>query len=332
LKGELRSDLNQGLETSRGRLAEEIRAEMSERLAEVDALVARAVADALPGLQESVLGQVRPEITSAVQGGIEETQAIFEGRLGETGTALREDFANQIEDVKRNVAAAVSTEFERQLPSHLDPIRTDMEALSDRVERIDARLAQHDETLGIFGTRMETIAREADAARTELQQTLMGEMDRRDQERTRDLDARFLQADEATSDRIDAALADFRSTLEEEVRRVASDAASEEARAIENRLLGEMHAVARDEIAALQDQLRSMVATEVEQAFAGVADLVSEEVRRAVSDQLPELAKEQLGRLTEERLKELLANELVWESLRPLIQRMVEQAVDDRLG
>ncbi len=70
LEEKLRAALISDFETSMNRLADEIRTETSQRLAEVDALVARAVSDALPDVEKSVLSTVRPEISAAVQGGL----------------------------------------------------------------------------------------------------------------------------------------------------------------------------------------------------------------------------------------------------------------------
>jgi predicted flap endonuclease-1-like 5' DNA nuclease len=294
------------------RLGEEITSETDQRLAGVDGLISQTVADSLPGLAESVLSSARTEISAAVQAGVQESQALIEKRLGETEEVLRGDMALQVQDVQNSIAPAVQAEVDLQLPTRLATVRADVTALLERTTQIEATLLGHSAALDELRTQVDTRSGSASAARAELQQTLMAEMDSREGAIMGEMENRLTQAKATIGEQIDTAVADAQRAITTEAERIAGEAASTEARAVANQLRGEMHAVARDEIAAFQPQLRDLVSQEIGRATADVSALVKTEfeafkptideaVSRIFQDQGPALVEAELKKIAESR-------------------------------
>ncbi len=269
LEEKLRAALISDFETSMNRLADEIRTETSQRLAEVDALVARAVSDALPDVEKSVLSTVRPEISAAVQGGLEQSQAFFEKALAETEAELREEFGQQIGDVQRSIGASVQAELDRQLPAQLDPIRSEVASLSKRVGQNEATLAKHDQILRDLTRDVAAVPQNAAIARGELEQKLLSELNASEEALRAELELGIQAADEAITER-----------LRQEVQVAASQAAAVEISAAETRLGEEARQAAKNEFVALLDRLPKIVAEEVMVVLKGIPDLLPSDFTR----------------------------------------------------
>lgn len=311
LEEKLRAGLAESLNTSMTRLAEEIRGKTDKQLAEVDGVVARTVSDAMVGLTESVLASAQSEITTAVQGGMEQAQALFTKRLGELEEAMRGDFEQQLGAIQAEIGHAVQEEVARQFPTHLASVQADMVALSGRVAQVETASAGHATAMTEMATQMEVHARSTSKAQADMQRSLLDEMDSRQSAIQVALEEQRVQADATIKTRVDTAMADARRDLVTDVERIASQAASTEARLLANQLRGEMHAIAKDEAAVLQTQMRDIVTTEVGSAMTRLPGLVSQEVRRAT-----------VG------LSEMVQTE--FDAFKPTINQMVNQAFWDQ--
>jgi len=187
-------------------LGGQIRGEVEQRFAAVDAQVSRGIADATPGLRASVLGAVRPEIATATVKAVEDARLAAEKRVGETDAALRQELTRRFTEVAQTLAAAVRTEFDRQLPGQLETLRKDIASLADRVGPLGGKIAEHDELLSKIGTRVEVVARDDTAALTALRQSLLGEIDTRNKAVLRDVNERIGRLEPNRPGRVDSGL------------------------------------------------------------------------------------------------------------------------------
>ena len=279
LRDQLQATVTTDLATTKLSLAAELRAETNQRLSEVNGLVSRAVADTLPEVTQSILGATRSEIATAVRRGAEDSQAAFEKQLGDVTASLQTSFNSQIGEVQRNVVTTIRSEFERQLPSQLDPIRQTVSDLSLQAKANTTKLVEHDENITRIGTRIETVARQEAASRQDLQKALTTEMERRDQVRQKDLDTRFTQSKFITSEQLDQSLTTARTGILQQVTEVANTAAASQVKATATQLRGEMRAIAQDEVSANQVQIRTLITTETQRSLSQIPEIVNQQVR-----------------------------------------------------
>lgn len=280
VQDKVKSDLKTDFDTAATKLGSDIRNETTQRLAQVDSLISRSVSDALPAVKDAVLGTIRPEITAAVGKSAAESQAFTEKRVNETSSALLANVGKQITDTQASITPAVKAEFDRQVPATLGAIQTDLASLKGRLGATEGRLTDDEARLTAVGSRAEVIAREAATGQTQVKQELTSEMDRRDQQRTADLNTRFTQVDAAILQKLDTKVSDVRTELLQQVNKAASDAAASEVRLATNQLRGEMRAVAKDELSAVHHELPQIIRSHVQDAFSGVPGLVNREVLR----------------------------------------------------
>jgi hypothetical protein len=73
------------------------------------------------------------------------------------------------------------------------------------------------------------------------------------------LDARLDRIEQALRDRIDTTLSDRLAALKADLEAMAGTAASREINLLATRIRGEMHEVARDEVAAVDARVRRMI-------------------------------------------------------------------------
>ncbi|MGE0680095.1 MAG: hypothetical protein AB7P69_04160 [Candidatus Binatia bacterium] len=271
LENNLRTDLTEQVNSSLGSLGNEIRAETNARFSQVDELVSRAVSDALPNLTTSILNTVRPEVSATVENGVRQSQARFDRQLSELSAGLSADYNQKISELRLGVEVAVRTEFANQLPAVTVPIQTRVDTLARLVEPMAVRLDAAEATITKAATRVEEVRRELLERDAAVRSELLVEIDKRDADRGRALDARFAQFDQATDRKLADALTDIRRDIVEDVRRVASDTAKTEVNLATTRLRGEFVTISRDsvsdlvktEITALQPTLTRNVALEL---------------------------------------------------------------------
>ncbi len=271
IEGNLRTSLTEQVNTSLLSLGNEIRTETNTRLVEVDGLVSRALSDALPNLTTAILNTVRPEISTAVADGVKDSQTQFDEELNDLRVTLSADYNQKIGDVGLGLEAAVKSEFATQLPEAISAIQTRVGRLAKIVEPASARLDAAEEGLAKVANRIETVRVELLERHTKTQNELLLEIDRRDNNRTIDVNTRFAQFDKIVDRKIGVAIADNRRGLLEEARGIARDTATNEVTVATARLRSEFGTISRDsvadlvrtEIRVLQPVLTRNVATEL---------------------------------------------------------------------
>ncbi|HXG24644.1 MAG TPA: hypothetical protein VNJ09_08835 [Chthonomonadales bacterium] len=316
LREELSTGLRAELQANHQSLTEQIRGEMNQRLSEVDARIAQAVADSLPGVRDSVLGSVRPEIAAAVQAVNTELRAFVETRLGEVSTSLRADLEGQLADVQRSIGPAILAELDRQIPPLIAPLQQGLEGLLARMQAAEARQTAHEGTLAGLAARMEAVAQQEANARAELQRSLLATMEGRLAGRDAQVEERFARESVATQERIEATIGSARPGLLEEARRQANAAAETRVREMAVQLRGEMHQIARDEIAGLEDRLN-----------AGLAPMVN----MILNERLPGMVRQQVQAVLEERLSTMV-EEQIRSSFTELAPGLIAEQIRDILG
>jgi hypothetical protein len=159
-------------------LADAIRTQTDQRLAGVEALVGRAVADALPAVASSVLATVRPETSTSVQAAVSQLQALLERRLGETQTAAQAELTQQLKDLQTQLTTSVRDQMQRQISVSLEPVLKRLDDLDIRVKQTGTTVGLHDITLNTLGQRVETVAQTDATARDQLQRALSTRIDK----------------------------------------------------------------------------------------------------------------------------------------------------------
>ncbi len=183
-----------------------IRGEVEQRFAAVDAQVSRGIADATPGLRASVLDAVRPEIATATVKAVADARIATEERVSETDAALRQELTRRFTEAAQTLAAAVRTEFDRQLPGQLETLRKDIASLADKVGPLGGKIAEHDDLLSKVGTRVEVVARDDTAALVALRQSLLSEIDTRNKTVLREVNERIGRLEPNRPGRVDSGL------------------------------------------------------------------------------------------------------------------------------
>lgn len=312
LREEVATNLRTEMQANNQSLTEQIRGEINERLSEVDARIAQAVADSLPGVRDSVLGTMRPEIAAAVQATNTELRAFVETRWGETSSSLRADLEGQIADVQRGIGPAILAELDRQIPPLIAPFRQGLEGLVARVQAAEARQIAHAGTLAGLAARIEAVSQQEASARAELQRSLLATMEERLAGLSAQVEEQFGRESAVTQERIERAIANARPGLLEEARRQADAAAEARVREMAVQLRGEMHQIAQDEMAGLEDRLNA--------GLAPMLDMI-------LNERLPGMVRRQVQAVLEERLPAMLVpneREGVEEQIRSFLSRSFE--------
>lgn len=268
----------------------DFRTETNTRLGEIDATVGRGIADALPGVTQSTLAAVRPEIVAAVQRAAQDTQAAVSRQLGDSTTAIRAEVTAQLGDVRSALSREVASQLSTQLAPQLDSMRSTLNGLRDQTTGLAQRIAQGETATQALATRAEQLARDEGAARADLQRTLITEVQTRDSALAADLDRRLTGFSQGNQDQLNAAIVGLQRALTDQIQRAATDAAAAEARNLTTRLRGEMAAVAQDQVTALRGNMQTLVTGAVADAMRAVPGIVSQEVRRATAN-LPDMVK-----------------------------------------
>jgi hypothetical protein len=190
----LGASLKADVATSMSQLAGGIKAETDQRLATIDALVGRAVGDALPSVTDTLLGKVRPEIAAAVQTGVTQLTSTFERRVAETLKAAQDDLTARLGQLRTEFGNTLRDQLQKQLAVSLEPIQKSLSDLSGRVQL-------HETTLGTIGSRVEAVAQGDAAARDQLKTQLTTELNSQIQGLSTRVDARFVAADTAMTKR-----------------------------------------------------------------------------------------------------------------------------------
>ena len=267
-----------------GLFGNEIRGEVSNRLGAVGDLVTSRLNDALPGVTQSITTNVNASIETARRGAIDAAIAGAGQALNTREQAIRADLEAGLADVRSGIPATVRTEVGQQLPAQLASIRTDLTAVSRRVDLVSAQATRQDETLNRHSVAIAAIPQDQANLRTELRQTLIAEVELRTGNISRSLDERLTAFDRAQSDRFRNLTDDLRKLSSDTALRIATETATAQLRDMRAQILAEMRTVAREEVTTgIRDQVKSSVNEAVKEQFAAVPGLIATEVRRTGS-------------------------------------------------
>lgn len=282
----LRDQVNERL----GVFGNEIRGEVSNRLGGVGELVTSRLNDALPGVTQSITTNVNASIETARRGAIDAAIAGAGQALNTREQAIRADLEAGLADVRSGIPATVRTEVGQQLPAQLAGIRTDLAAVSRRVDLVSAQATRHDETLNRHSVALAAIPQDQANFRTELRQGLLAEVELRTGNISRSLDERLTAFDRAQSDRLRNLTDDLRKLSSDTALRIATETATAQLRDMRAQILAEMRTVAREEVTTgIRDQVKSSVNDAVKEQFAAVPGLIATEVRRTSSTTNPRI-------------------------------------------
>lgn len=140
LRDTLGNELRAGFNTSIEQTAAGLRGEMAQRFGDQDARIARAIADATPGLRDAIRDDVRQDIDAAVTRSASATAAGAARALEERSAELRGETSRAVDAVSASVVATARGEVKAQLPPLLNPTIQSVAALDTRLTKADAKL------------------------------------------------------------------------------------------------------------------------------------------------------------------------------------------------
>jgi hypothetical protein len=218
-------------------------------LGDIDAKVARNVADALPAFGDGLLATTRAETGAAVRAGSDGAVAAANARLTTTEAALRGSLDAGLADARAAIGAGVRAELDRQLPPRLAEVSAAQAGLTARVDTVAVRLDDADQRLAANDAQILAVSRNEAAARADLKKGLIAEMDRRDKTNAVALEDRLAIQSKEIGDNVNGKLIDARRAVLDEARQTATDAAVTEVKLAQTQIRAEVVALARDEVA-----------------------------------------------------------------------------------
>jgi hypothetical protein len=278
LEQRLGTQLRDQLTASNDNFGRQLRDEMNGRFQTVGALVDTRVADAIPGISQTITAQVTVTIDEARRQAI--AAAIAEAAQNlQTGTqALRDELTALVGAVTAGIPPAVEAALDRQLPGQLAGLRADLEATVKRLDAVAQQSGRHEELIAQLATAVARLPQDQIALRAELRQMIAAEIDVRDTANRRATDQRLAAFEREMLDRLANASREAQNAAVGAANRVAVESAQAEARGLRGQLLAEMRAVAREEIRATG---RDQLVKAVDDALAAqLPSLVAAEVRR----------------------------------------------------
>ena len=123
LQANLTTQFKLQLDASNAALSDSVRADTAQKLAGVDAIAARAVADASPALSNAALATIRPEIAAAAQKMLSDAQAALGSAIAANSDALRAEINGQFASAQAATTTLIGSEVDREveLSSEVNP-------------------------------------------------------------------------------------------------------------------------------------------------------------------------------------------------------------------
>ena len=293
----LNATVNTTVQSSLGRVREEIQADTGKRLSGLDALVARSVNDAGVSLRAEVLGAVQGQVTAATRKTAEDTNALIEKRLNDTTATLRGAMTQELGALRVNIEPTVRAVVEEQSTRLISPLNENVKQIISRVGAAESKLSAQEENVRATATRVEAATRTLSAANNDTRAQLLAELGRREEEQNKRVAQQLAQADLVTKPVLDRAVLDARNAALEEARKTAAESARAEVKGAEVRLIGESRRIAKEELQSSTEQIRGLVTNEVKTHLEVMPSIVNAEVRRATA-QIPDLVKTEVNTLS----------------------------------
>jgi len=231
-------------------VAEALRAELTLRLAEVDGQIANVLAATLPGAIDAAAVRFRDEVLATVKNMVDALVV----QLGRTVEELRAELIalieQRIKDLWTVLPKMVATEVAAAVEAALaEPLKR-LAELEKRVADLEGRTKVLEDGQRAFEVQTAARFRDVVADRAALEQKLLAEMVRREDELARRLERQHAAIEKALRDRLDALAAERLTALTRDLERLAATAANREAAVLAAKLRGEMRDIARDEVQA----------------------------------------------------------------------------------
>jgi len=281
IEGRLGTNIRNRVNESFAGFGTEIRDEVDTRLAGVGNIVDARLNDALPGVSQTLTTSLTASIQAARASAIEAALAGAGQTLSAREQAIRRDVDTRLADINTNVNATVRAQVAQQLPDQLAGVRSDLSAVSRKLDLVSAQATRHDEAIGQHSVALARIPQDQVTLRNELRQTMISEVEVRTAAAARSVEDRLTTLDRTQSDRFKNLSDDVRKLSADNAQRVATETASAQMRDLRSQLLAEMRTVARDEAGVIvRDRVKLAVDESVKEQFATVPGLIATEVRR----------------------------------------------------
>lgn len=273
----LRNQVNGSLET----FGTQIRGEVTNRLSNVGDLVNSRLNDALPAVTQSINTTLAASIETARRGAIDAAIAGAGQALNTREQAIRADLQSGLADLRTGIPATVRTEVNNQLPAQLTSVRSDLTAVTKRLDLVSAQATRQDDVLSQHTVAIAAIPQDQANLRTELRQSLLAEVELRSTNTARSLDERLTAFDRTQSDRMKNLSDDLKRQSQDTAQRIATETASAQLKDLRAQMLAEIRTVAREEVTVgVRDQVKFQVAESVKEQFSAVPGMIATEVRR----------------------------------------------------
>ena len=274
----LRGQVSQSLDAFGG----QIRGEVDSRLNAVGDLVSSRLNDALPAVTQGITTSLNASIEVARRGAVDAALAGAAQALDARERAIRADLGGRIADVQAGLGTSVRAEVAAQLPPQLEGVRSDVTAVSRRLDAVAAQTSRHEDSLNQHTITLARLPQDQAAMKNDLRTSLLGEVDLRFAAANRAMDERFTAFDRAQTDRFTNLSVDTRRLATDTAQRIATDTATAQARDLRAQLLAEMRSVAREEVGvSVREQVNTAVAVAVkDQLSAGTSTRISPIVGR----------------------------------------------------
>ena len=291
----LRASLKTDIGAATSTLADSLRAETTERLAGVDAVAARAVADALPGLQQAALAAIRPEISAAALKTLGDAQAAITTAIVANADGLRTEFKGQLDAAQTSTAIFIGNEINRLTATQFNSLRATVADLQTSTAALTAGRTRQEAALQVLGTRVEQVARDGATGQADLKTAILAELTGRFATQATTLDVRLSDLAAQQQQRLDASITEARRAIGDQITAAVTQTVADEVRKAETRINANMVGIAHDQVAAVQDQLQTSITAAVSTAMQSVPGVVSAEVRRQTAT-IPSLVQAEVAR------------------------------------
>jgi hypothetical protein len=262
----------------------DLRAEITSRFGEVDAVVAAAIAGAAPDITATAVARAESLVGDAVAATDAAIRAALTAQLDSRIELLSTTFTAQLEDVRRTIPERVADVMTERLPELLAPVDERVVALEGRVAANEAVATGADARSRTVETRVEQVQRDDAAARAAMQVELRRRIDDVSAQIDTRLAVAVAEARAGVTAELRTEIAAMRSSIEAGLAATAAEAVRTEVRLLQGQLDTNVRAVVQDELVATRGELLSDIDSRFADNDIRVNGIVTTEVRRATSD------------------------------------------------
>lgn len=222
---------------------------IDKRLSDLDGRIGTAVVAALPQVRDQVLAAAQERIDAAVAHEDADVRSLLDQRLAEQKAGLESELGSKIDGVSASILPTARDETARQLDDKLPPISAATAVLDARSTGLETRVSAAEQRDGT-----------QDAAIGQLRADVTGLSARID----REVPAAIATADQHASALVDSAAAQLKTDLAT----YCDNQIAQKLGEVINQLRGEMHEIAKDEIAAVRAEAMKFVDGRIAERFA----------------------------------------------------------------